>query len=85
MPKIPLLALLTALALPATAAAHTLPVPKDVTTSATPSGVAIAWKKSGDGHVDGYNVYRRTPAGDWAGIARVADTTYTDAKATTGT
>jgi plastocyanin len=80
-----LLALVVGLALPTGAAAHTLGQPKDLQASVTGDGVALTWTASSDGHVDGYNVYRRTANGDFAGLSRVTGTSYTDAGATGGT
>src|SRR3954469_3370076 len=81
-----LFAVIALVAIPAAAAsAHTLQPPGNLQATAGSGGVSLTWTASSDGHVAGYNVYRRTANGAFAGIAQTSGASYTDSGATGGT
>src|SRR4051812_46012255 len=73
------------LGLPAGASAHTLTPPSNLQATLTGDGVALTWTPSSDGHVVGYNVYRRTSGGSFVAVSQESGSSYTDAGATGGT
>lgn len=80
-----LFAVVALLTMPALASAHTLQPASNLQATAGGNGVALTWTASNDGHVTGYNVYRRTANGAFAGITQVQNASYTDSGATGGT